>query len=378
VSVPTSSGASDAESLPKVQNGVACATRNEKSDFERRYVLALGKVISERFERGNSSDGSEELPWELFCDFEKALVGDDARRRELFARVALEYDELSVARANRARREARAQLAEWLADQSGKRATFRELCMRRAEVPDAVASMPDADRLLVFRRHMAALVEADRIEYERLQSEERVNVARERRDLFRRMLAERYEAGQFCSAHSWSAFFALVVGDPRFVDMLGMPGSTPRDLYNDFVDEHAEAYDKSGLDAAISAAWAAVLAARGDNIEPANFDEFYTLLCAYSPHLQFNVGFARRFFYEHDRRRRRKLQNQLYAAIEDACAAQPSLLRARHHSHLTSLPSVGQHPAFLALPDIDRLAVVIDFITDQNNVPLPLCDVMNT
>jgi len=67
---------------------------------------------------------------------------------------------------------------------------------------------------------------------------------RKKRDAFRAVLKEHHEAGKLEYDSTWHAYLkaASITSEPAYLDMLGQPGSTPHDLFDDFIEELAEKY----------------------------------------------------------------------------------------------------------------------------------------
>jgi len=65
---------------------------------------------------------------------------------------------------------------------------------------------------------------------------------RKKRDAFRALLKEHNEAGKLKSTTTWADFVPSVKSEDAYLSMLGQPGSTPHDIFDDFLEELAEKY----------------------------------------------------------------------------------------------------------------------------------------
>eukprot|EP00922_Rhytidocystis_sp_ex-Travisia-forbesii_P026820 GHVS01039323.1.p1 GENE.GHVS01039323.1~~GHVS01039323.1.p1 ORF type:complete len:734 (+),score=175.79 GHVS01039323.1:113-2203(+) len=65
-----------------------------------------------------------------------------------------------------------------------------------------------------------------------------------RRDAFRDLMEDLSSRGQLTAKAEWVDTMKHVVEDPRYRDMVGQAGSTPRELFEDKIDELAEEYSK--------------------------------------------------------------------------------------------------------------------------------------
>lgn len=65
---------------------------------------------------------------------------------------------------------------------------------------------------------------------------------RKNRELYREMLEEKFRQGQFTIKTKWNKFVVQVKDDPRYLNMVGQPGSTPKDLFDDFIAAEKETF----------------------------------------------------------------------------------------------------------------------------------------
>jgi len=65
---------------------------------------------------------------------------------------------------------------------------------------------------------------------------------RRARDAFRDLLGERQKSGQLKSTTPWREVAQAVENDSRYLSLVGMSGSTPHDLFDDFIEQLGEKY----------------------------------------------------------------------------------------------------------------------------------------
>lgn len=68
-------------------------------------------------------------------------------------------------------------------------------------------------------------------------SKVKYRMERRRRDDFRKMLQEHADLGKLSLSSNWRDFVQLIQSDDRYIAMIGLPGSTPHDLFEDFLEE---------------------------------------------------------------------------------------------------------------------------------------------
>nr|CCA30114.1 hypothetical protein NCLIV_070050 [Neospora caninum Liverpool]CEL71360.1 TPA: hypothetical protein BN1204_070050 [Neospora caninum Liverpool] len=98
---------------------------------------------------------------------------------------------------------------------------------------------------------------------------------RKRRDAFRALLDEAAKKGELTAKTDWPDFVAQIVNDPRYYQMVGQGGSTPRELFDDAVDQLKEEYQKQKC-VAIECLKKAGLELDSPSL---TFEEFYSVLC---------------------------------------------------------------------------------------------------
>lgn len=96
------------------------------------------------------------------------------------------------------------------------------------------------DMLQVFDKHAQHLLKTHEqaVRKSRLDQSRR---ARKARDAFRALLHQKEQDGQIKATTKWKEFLPLIRDAPEYDAILGMPGSTPLELFQDVVDDIGEA-----------------------------------------------------------------------------------------------------------------------------------------
>ncbi|ELR12577.1 uncharacterized protein ACA1_309660 [Acanthamoeba castellanii str. Neff] len=106
------------------------------------------------------------------------------------------------------------------------------------------SALDKLDRLALFEHRIRDL---ERVEAEekRKSRETQRRQYRKNRDTFRALLREAYDAGKLDRNSKWKRFKRTIKEDPRYEDLIGQPGSTPSELYGDFVEDLQERYEET-------------------------------------------------------------------------------------------------------------------------------------
>jgi pre-mRNA-processing factor 40 len=97
-------------------------------------------------------------------------------------------------------------------------------------------SLSKIDLLKAFENHMKSLERAFNDKRQR-QKSVRARQERQRRDHFLELLKDLKLAGKIKANTKWTDIHELIEDDPRYVAILGQPGSTPLDLFWDMIEE---------------------------------------------------------------------------------------------------------------------------------------------
>ncbi|KAF9438329.1 PRP40 pre-mRNA processing factor 40 [Entomortierella beljakovae] len=101
---------------------------------------------------------------------------------------------------------------------------------------ELIRGLSKLDQLSVFEDHTKHL----EIKYDQKRAQERVlrkRAERKRREAFKELLADLRSKGQINAKTSWMQIHPLIKEDPRYLGMLGQPGSTPMELFWDLIED---------------------------------------------------------------------------------------------------------------------------------------------
>lgn len=92
------------------------------------------------------------------------------------------------------------------------------------------------DRLDIYISHIKHLERQEDYEYRKKRSELRVK-SRKARQAFRALLADLYHEGKITRKSKWSELLPEIKNDERYIELLSCSGSTPGELFYDFVED---------------------------------------------------------------------------------------------------------------------------------------------
>ncbi|XP_049849283.1 pre-mRNA-processing factor 40 homolog A-like [Schistocerca gregaria] len=69
-------------------------------------------------------------------------------------------------------------------------------------------------------------------------------LSRKARESFRELLKEKYITGDINRTTLWKEFYPKIKDDPRYINMIGVTGSTPAELFYDFIQDLEASYNK--------------------------------------------------------------------------------------------------------------------------------------
>lgn len=99
-----------------------------------------------------------------------------------------------------------------------------------------MSGLTKIDQLAVFEDHTKQLEK----EYDQGRIRERVlrkRTERKRREGFKELLSELRTSGQLNAKSCWMQIYPLIKEDTRYISILGQPGSTPMELFWDFIED---------------------------------------------------------------------------------------------------------------------------------------------
>ncbi|KAL6062821.1 Pre-mRNA-processing protein 40A [Balamuthia mandrillaris] len=99
------------------------------------------------------------------------------------------------------------------------------------------------DRLTIFETRIKELERLDE-EQRKAQKELRRRTERKNRDAFRALLMEKHANGEFNLKTRWKDFRSTIKDMDVYTNMIGQSGSTPHELYFDFIESLQEQYEQ--------------------------------------------------------------------------------------------------------------------------------------
>jgi pre-mRNA-processing factor 40 len=108
----------------------------------------------------------------------------------------------------------------------------------------SLQNIEDIDILDIYDDYSTSLIR-EHSENMRKAKSEKDRRARKARDAFRDLLADMEAKSELTSRTKWKDFLPLVQGKEAYENLLGMPGSSPLDLFRDVVDDIGEAVDEA-------------------------------------------------------------------------------------------------------------------------------------
>ena len=169
-------------------------------------------------------------------------AGDENERRQMFEEYILELKKTHAEDEDAKRRSAMQDLDALLTALITDPDTKWSEAQKSVTENESFASgenfraLSNLDVLSAFDAHIKAL---DRVKNDTKQQEKRLRTRRERqaRDQFKQLLSEMQIQGKIKAGTKWQKFQPLIAQDERYLDLIGMPGSSPLDLFWDVVED---------------------------------------------------------------------------------------------------------------------------------------------
>lgn len=169
-------------------------------------------------------------------------AGDDDERRQIFEEYIIElkrkYVEDEITTRNNAMQDLDGMLQALIIDPDTKWADAKERIMEseRFKSDPKFQSLGLVDVLNAFDSHMRSL---DRVANEERQQQKKLRTRRERqvRDSYKLLLQEMIKQGKLTSATKWKDLHPFIENDERYLKVLGLPGSTPVQLFWDTIED---------------------------------------------------------------------------------------------------------------------------------------------
>jgi len=228
----------------------AAATRRVQEEERQRKSRGAREALQALLRECMAS--GKLRPHMRYSEAEKYLAGDarfDGMSREQRAHCFEDfmYEEERLAR-ERKRELAKANMEalreEFERDSSvNVESQWRQVGQRYQERSELFRAMPREDALRVFEEVIRRKEDRE-AERRALSKEEEKRKARKARAAFRELLEDKYRCDEFDFTVRFKDFLPKMEKDRAYTDLLGLPGSTPRDLYYDYVNDLEDAFRK--------------------------------------------------------------------------------------------------------------------------------------
>lgn len=220
------------------------AEKKAREEQRRRDFLAL---LSERKDVvGPRTTWKKSAP-SLERDPRFYALEDEEEREEVFEEFVWDLEKKEKEAEKEARRVGAERFKELLADPAaGVSAATTWRRFREQFADDGRFKAADRlDRLRLFEEHVRAL-EKTESDARRLERDAQRRKSRQLREAFRAHLRQMQERNELTLQTAWSALVPSLAALPVYTDMLGTGyvGSTPRQLFDDVLDELDEAYER--------------------------------------------------------------------------------------------------------------------------------------
>lgn len=173
-------------------------------------------------------------------------TSDDTERRQLFEEYIIELKKSSIEREAITRKSAMDELVGILKalelEPYTRWSEAQEIIQsdKKFQGDDKFKTLSKSDILTAFENHIKSLERTFNDERQR-EKASKIRKERQSRDRFLDLLNQMREAGKVKAGTKWMDVHSEINEDPRYVAMLGQPGSTPLDLFWDMVEEEERA-----------------------------------------------------------------------------------------------------------------------------------------
>lgn len=174
-------------------------------------------------------------------------TNDDTERRQLFEEYIIELKKANIEREAVTRKSAMDDLVGLLKGLNLEPYTRWQEAQEVIEsnetfqADDKFKTLSKSDILTAFENHIKSLERTFNDERQREKSS-RQRRERQNRDRYLDLLKELRTDGRIKAGTKWMEILPQIESDPRYVAMLGQPGSTPLDLFWDTVEEEERAF----------------------------------------------------------------------------------------------------------------------------------------
>ena len=174
-------------------------------------------------------------------------TSDDTERRQLFEEYIIELKKANIERETVARKSAMDDLVGLLKGLNLEPYTRWQEAQEVIEsnetfqADDKFKTLTKSDILTAFENHIKTLERTFNDERQRQKSSKQRR-ERQNRDRYLELLRELRADGKIKAGTKWMEVLAQIESDPRYLAMLGQPGSTPLDLFWDLVEEEERSF----------------------------------------------------------------------------------------------------------------------------------------
>lgn len=174
-------------------------------------------------------------------------TSDDTERRQLFEEYIIELKKANIDREALSRKSAMDDLVGLLKGLNLEPYTRWQEAQEVIEsnetfqADDKFKTLSKSDILTAFENHIKSLERTFNDERQR-QKSSRQRIERQNRDRYLDLLRELRADGKIKAGTKWMEVLPQIESDPRYVAMLGQPGSTPLDLFWDMVEEEERSF----------------------------------------------------------------------------------------------------------------------------------------
>jgi len=168
-------------------------------------------------------------------------LADEPEREELYEEYALSLERKEGAERRAARQARMAALRALLEREAvSAKSQWRKVHAALGEAAEMIA-LDKVDRLSVFEEYIGSLEEKEE-QAKQAEREAARRADRKKRDAFRALLRRRYDEGLIPLAARWRDVAAELEAAEEHGLAAGQPGSTPQELFDDFMEQARETY----------------------------------------------------------------------------------------------------------------------------------------
>ncbi|SCV67520.1 BQ2448_5131 [Microbotryum intermedium] len=236
---------------------------------------------------------------------------------------------------------------------------WQEACSTIVRTPEwhrgpELQKIEPLDILNVFEEQVK-IAEKEAIEGRARQVNDKKRRARKARDGFKELLNELKESGHIISGTTWHSIHPVIENDPRYLELVGQPGSSPLELFWDLIDELDQVIEEH------QRVIETILSERKSKIEePTTYDEYRAMIDGDERVHKIDQEIVRVTFEKlhtrvvrQNKEERRKAERKVRILVDDLKYAykklDPPVELGATYEEL--LPRIQDAPEFVALTD---------------------------